>query len=102
MIDCKKQVVEFVNNLGYKTETQIVIDLFEDFEEILNRDETENPIERDELGAQQYLIGNILEVMDKKLKHDISNLKKMYELLDVWAKEIEQRNIILGIPKEKG
>lgn len=81
------------------------IDFFEDFEEDIftDRNLDEKPIERDELGSWQYEISILLEVMDHaKFPIDTDIFQKMYKELGDWAKAIEDRNIILGIPKHKG
>lgn len=84
---------------------QITIDFFSDFDFdiFVERNEEEDPIWRDEIGAQVYLINNLLEVMDAtKFQTDIRLLTEMKALLDLWEKEIEDNNRVLGIPIYKG
>lgn len=100
----KEEFIKLNDEVHAKFPEQITIDLFENFNEdfILSRDLQEKPIERDEIGAVLYDIDVLLEVFDKKFDRDISLLKRLNELLILWYKEIEFRNQILGIPKEKG
>jgi|688.fasta_scaffold39105_9 hypothetical protein len=94
---------------------QITIDFFEKLEEQFSlrklrvvrlfseRDLKENPIERDEVLAVAYLVGNILEVIDRgRFPKDVMLFQQVYVELHKWGTIIEQRNTILGIPKHKG
>jgi hypothetical protein len=84
---------------------QITIDFFEKLEEqfFSERDLKENPIERDEVLAVAYLVGNILEVIDRgRFPKDVMLFQQVYVELHKWGTIIEQRNTILGIPKHKG
>lgn len=130
--------------LGY---AQITIDFFQEFEDQFfddARNLNEFPIERDELGAKQYQISTLLDVMGSGLptveeagviavkmsehliareqsffiagfqeciKHltqefifqkDIDLFNKMYAEIGEWAKAVESRNVLLGIPKHRG
>ena len=58
---------------------------------------------RRSIGAQVYMINNLLEVVDaSKFQTDIGLLTEMKALLDLWQKEIEDNNRVLGIPIYKG
>jgi hypothetical protein len=84
---------------------QITIDFFDKLEEqfFSERDLKENPIERDEVLAVAYLVGNILEVIDRgRFPKDVMLFQQVYVELHKWGTIIEQRNTILGIPKHKG
>ena len=85
---------------------QITIDYFEEFQNQFfddSRDLNENPIERDELVAKQYDISILLDVMDhQKFAVDVDVFKRMYDQIGKWAKAVEARNVLLGIPKHKG
>jgi hypothetical protein len=84
---------------------QITIDFFDKLEEqfFFERDLKENPIERDEVLAVAYLVGNILEVIDRgRFPKDVMLFQQVYVELHKWGTIIEQRNTILGIPKHKG
>ena len=88
--------------LGY---AQITIDFFQEFEfQFLSTDRNliSDPIERDELMAKQYHISTLLDVIDPKFEKDINLFKLMYDEIGKWAKAIEQRNILLNIPRHKG
>ncbi len=107
------EFIENINNLCRKADdpglgyAQITIDFFQDFEDqFLSHDRrhelSANPIERDELGAKQYDINVLLDVIDPKFEKDIDLFRKMYDEIGKWAKAIEARNILLGIPRHKG
>ena len=89
--------------LGY---AQITIDFFQKFEDqFLSHDRNliNEPIERDELGSRQYEISTLLDVMDTRFfQKDIDLFNKMYAEIEKWAKAVEDRNILLGIPRHKG
>jgi hypothetical protein len=89
--------------LGY---AQITIDFFQEFEDQFfdgTRNLNEFPIERDELGAKQYQISTLLDVMDQvKFQKDIELFNKMDAEIGAWEKAVEARNILLGIPRHKG
>jgi len=89
--------------LGY---AQITIDFFEHFENQFfddSRNLSDDPIERDEVLAKAYEIGNILEIIDRgKFAKDVVLFQKMYKELHIWGTEIDRTNIILGIPRHKG
>ena len=86
--------------------SQLTIDFCERFSmEFVNhdRDLTKQPIERDELGSECYFISIVLDIIDKKkFAKDVMLLQSLYNYIHDWSKEIEQRNILLGIPKHKG
>lgn len=89
--------------LGY---AQVTIDFFEAFENQFfddSRDLSEFPVERDEIGAKRYDVSILLDVIDRqKFAIDVDIFKELYKELNIWAKAIEDRNILLGIPKHKG
>lgn len=89
--------------LGY---AQITIDFFQEFEDQFfddARNLNEFPIERDELGAKQYQISTLLDIIDQaKFQKDIDLFNKMYAEIGEWAKAVEARNVLLGIPKHRG
>lgn len=91
---------EVFSNMG-KT-SQIVIDVVQETLQQLDRDSSEEPIERDELGAINYDIGILLEIYNPKLEFDIYILKKLDLIIEEWYKDVEFINIALGIPKHKG
>ena len=102
-----KQIIEQMEYLcniasnpanGY---AQITIDFFDEFDDqFLN--ERDEPIERDEVWAKNYEIGNILEVIDeKKFAKDVNIFKKMSVLIDSLAQYIESRNISNGTPRHR-
>jgi hypothetical protein len=86
--------------------SQLTIDFCESFsEDFINheRDLSKNPFERDEVLAECYFISTVLDIMDKKkFSKDSILLQSLYNDIYDWAKEIERRNILLGIPKHKG
>ena len=82
--------------------SQLVIDIIEEISEDLSRDVSGEPIERDELGAYCYEISITIEIFNPERGSDISALKRLHDILDKWSKEVENVNIILGIPKHKG
>lgn len=83
--------------------TQIVIDLFQAMDcSLFNRDEILEPIERDEIGAHRYYISCILDIIADKFVYDIKVLNQLYDLLELWFNDIENRNLLLGIPIHKG
>lgn len=104
-MQCIENIKKLCSEAATIMPAQITIDFFSDFEDdfLTDRNLDEKPIERDELGAKQYEIGILLEVMDHaKFPVDTDLFQKMYKELGDWAKAIEDRNIILGIPKHKG
>lgn len=104
------QYIQNIEKLFSEVQTvfpaQITIDFFEDFEDQFfddSRDLKTDPIERDEIGAKQYEIGNILDIIDKqKFAKDVDIFNRMYAELQKWYDEIEARNKVLGIPWHKG
>ena len=82
--------------------SQIVIDIVQNTETDLNRDEAEEPIRRDELGAINYQISILLEVIRLELKTDIEILKKLDKIIEDWKNDIEFINRALGIPLHDG
>jgi hypothetical protein len=82
--------------------SQIVIDIVQDTEQDLNRDESKEPIRRDELGAINYQISILLEVYDPARPHDIEILKRLYKIIEDWYDDIEFINSALGIPLHDG
>lgn len=101
-----EKIKELCNEVERVFPAQITIDYFEEFENQFfddSRNLTENPIERDELGAKQYEISILLDVMDQqKFAVDVDIFKRMYGQIGEWAKAVEARNVLLGIPKHKG
>jgi hypothetical protein len=101
-----EKIKELCNEVERVFPAQITIDYFEEFENQFfddSRNLTENPIERDELGAKQYEISILLDVMDQqKFAVDVDIFKRMYNQIGEWAKAVEARNVLLGIPKHKG
>lgn len=84
---------------------QITIDFFEDFEDqfLSDRNLKDEPIERDEVGAKSYEIGNILQIMDQnRFKKDFEIFSAMSRLLNSWQIAIENNNRLKGIPIHKG
>ncbi len=105
-MECIENIKKLCNEVETVFPAQITIDFFEEFEDQFlndNRKLDDEPIERDELGSQQYHIGILLEVMDhKKFPVDVDIFKRMDKEIGDWAQAIEDRNIILGIPRERG
>ena len=85
---------------------QITIDFFEEFESQFfsdDRDVVENPIERDEVLAKAYEIGNILDIIDRvKFKDDVVIFEQMHREIHSWGNVIQARNMTLGIPRHRG
>ena len=71
-------VEELSHDTFYKMEnySQIVIDLVSDFEDLYTYKENE-----DEFGALAYIVGNVLEVIDKTRYHDCKALEVLYKIL---------------------
>lgn len=57
--------------------SQKTIDLVQETLEGLDRDHSEDPIMRDELGALNYDIENLIEVWNKELEYDIKCLQEL-------------------------
>lgn len=81
---------------------QITIDMIQDTEMQLNRDESEKPIERDEVGAIVYQISILLDVFNPIFTYDIEALERLKKILEEWRDEVEFINRTLGIPLERG
>jgi len=67
-----------------KSYSQLVIDLIDDVEELCSLEELEHSHENnlnERLGAKIYLINNIIEVINPKMKEDKYALKLMVEIL---------------------
>ena len=88
------------DNLGKAS--QKTVDLVEETIVDLDRDIEEEPIQRDELGAINYEIDVLLEIWNPSLKYDIDILKRFYNIIDEWYKDVEFINKSLGIAREKG
>lgn len=94
-----KSVVKDICNEIYKFGThQIIIDLVQDeIEEVLS--DVEFP-PRDSIGALVYEVGLILEIINPRFERDINFLTRLKQALKDWETEIENTNVILGLPKE--
>lgn len=86
----------------HKDLCQITIDMIQDTEMQLNRDESDKPIERDEVGAIVYQISILLDVFNPKFTYDIEALERLKKILEEWRDEVEFINRTLGIPLERG
>lgn len=80
---------------------QITIDFFDEFDDqFLN--ERDEPIERDEVWAKNYEIGNILQIIDeKRFSKDVTIFKQMSVLINGLGQEIESINKSKGTPWHK-
>lgn len=97
-----KQIQELESEAFRKPLSQIVIDMVQDVEFKLNRDESDNPIERDELGSIIYDIHILLVVFNPSFSYDIDVLNRLCNILMKWRDEVEFVNRILGIPLHRG
>ena len=99
MTTFEQKVKEICDEVYKYNVQQITIDLVQDnIEELFGKEEQ---IRRDDVGAASYDCGILLEVFNPKFENDIDILKRLEKALDEWAADIENTNIILGIPKEK-
>jgi hypothetical protein len=99
----REQIKKLIDQVEQNDYQQITIDFFQEFDvEFFTRDEDEKPIERDEIGAQQYQIDILLDVFNPALEKDIEVFKEMDKLLQLWHDDIDFRNRSLGIPRHKG
>jgi hypothetical protein len=90
-----KELCDEIYNLGFQ---QITIDMVQDeIEELLHADKKPS---RDAVGALSYRCSLLMEVMDSRFEKDTSLLSRLIAALDEWNKDIEDTNIILGLPKE--
>lgn len=81
---------------------QITIDIVQEAEMQLNRDESQEPIERDELGSMVYGIHSLLVVFNPSYSYDIEVLSRLCDILVKWRDDIEFVNRTLGIPLHRG
>lgn len=97
-----KQIQELESEAFKNPLCQITIDMIQDIEMMLNRDESEDPIRRDEVGAMVYQINILLVVFNPSFKYDIEVLNRLCDILVAWRDNIEFVNRTLGIPLELG
>jgi len=81
---------------------QITIDMVQNTEQQLNRDEKEDAVTRDELGAIRYLIDILLEAFNPERIYDIEILNLLNKILKDWYDDIEFINRTLGTPLHDG
>lgn len=81
---------------------QLTIDILQETEMELNRDESQEPIERDEIGAMVYGIHCLLVMVRPELTNDIEVLNRLCDILVKWRDDIEFVNRTLGIPLHRG
>lgn len=81
---------------------QIVIDIIENAQMELSRDESFDPVERDELGSYVYDINNIMDIIKPELVKEIDVLTKLRDILAAWRDDVEFVNRTLGIPLHRG
>jgi len=81
---------------------QLTIDVLQEAEMQLNRDESQEPIERDEVGAMVYGINCLLVVFNPIYPNDIDVLSRLRDILVAWRDDIEFVNSTLGIPLHRG
>ena len=95
-----EQAVKNICDEVYKFDVQqITVDLIQsNIEELLN---SEEPVTRVMVAAAGYDCGTLLEVFNPKFEKDIDILTRLKKALDEWENDIENTNILLGIPKQK-
>jgi hypothetical protein len=98
MTTYQRRVKELCDSMYGKDLQQITIDLIQDAIEPLL--DIEAMVTRDCVGASAYDVSILLEVFNPKFGLDIMLLSKLDKALDEWSNDIEQTNIILGLPKE--
>lgn len=104
MTTYEQKVKKICDEVYQKFPEQILIDFIQDeIEELLNKcDEMgkdESPT-RDEVGALSYECSVMIDVYNPKFEWDIDVLTRLKKALDEWCNDIEQTNILLGLPKE--
>lgn len=97
-----KQIQALESEAFRKPLCQITIDVIQEAEMQLNRDESQEPIERDEVGSMVYGIHCLLVVFNPIYQHDIDTLTRLCVILVAWRDDIEFVNRTLGIPLHRG
>lgn len=73
--------------------SQLVIDFVQNTESLFNRNGACDPVIRgDELGAIQYRINSVLEIINPERKDDIILLNELYSVLKYWEPEFKINN----------
>jgi len=77
-----EELLTYLKDFGYPTSLyQITIDIFDDIEQICFRDEPMIFEVYEKLGAMNYRIGNVLEIISPDYLKDIEVLKKLQLLI---------------------
>jgi hypothetical protein len=64
--------------------SQLIIDLVDETEQLITYDK-----QIEDFGALKYTVENILEVIDKKRKHDVEALEALLKILEGQIKSIK-------------
>jgi len=98
MISTKKKVKDLCDEMYKLNCHQIVIDLVQEIEQQLIHPDEE--VSRDKVGSFAYEVDILNEAFNPEFEKDRDLLRRLYEALHAWQKDIEGTNIALGIPRE--
>lgn len=94
----KEKVKKICDEIYIANINQTLIDFIQDEVEVIV-DSDEYP-SRQSVGALAYTCGCLIDVYNPKFSKDIDILTRLQNALSEWSDDIENTNIILGLPKE--